>query len=280
MTNILILIIYTCIFVTAYLVLSGPNKIQRKLIKELNSIDSINEQKEFKEEIKKVILKLPFAKTQNQLNRTGNRLRLNPVTYVVYKISLLVLSFFIGLKADGILFGTILSIPGFLIIDVLLKSNKRKEREEISLDLEDVYRTLKFKEKRNNKIPDAISSSAEVATRCSRFKNELKIAALQMKISGRNEQALEKLKANFDYPEVRAFVKAIKTYLKTGILEKSIEGHLGQLEKRNEAYHKLEIAKIKSTGERYQYFYFLGAGILLLLIMSATMTDITYKIIH
>lgn len=273
-------ILLISVFTLAYLLLTGPSKVDKKILKQLNNYDKGGESRSNNEKLKNILLKLPFAKTQEQLDKTGNKFNLNPITYVTCKVGTSVLAFVLIMADSGnVALAAVFSSAGFFIIDILMRMDRSKELDLIRLDLEDVYRTLKIKDKKNNKIYLAIEEAADAAVRCNRLREELLIAALTMKVTDQYEKALNDFQGKFQYAEIRHFVKAIKSYKDTGELERSIEGQLSQLQKKNKAYHDLEIFHMKEKGESFSYLYFIGAAMLLALAMSTMMSGIMTQII-
>lgn len=276
MIYILEVILCIAIFMTIYLIITRPNKLEKKMIKGLNEFDGKEGNiKTNEEKLKELITKIPFYKTQEQLDSTGNKLHLSPIKYLIYKYTIAFMTFMISLEKTSNIFIIIsVTLIGFFAIDIYLKRGKSNERDLIRLDLEDFYRSLKIKDRRNTKVAKAIEEAAGSVVRCQRFREELMATASTIKLTGQYESALEDLGKKFNYSEIRHFIKAIKSYKQTGKLDYSIDGQLNQLEKKNDAYNKIRIYQMREKADSFRYIFFIGAAMLVILAISVMIEGI------
>lgn len=244
------------------------NKLKKKMVKEIRDIKEGVQEENRREEVLQLILKIPFAKTQEQIDKTGNILNLNPLTYVGLK-SILSVVFFITLLKRGLVLAVIGAIVAFFFIDIYQLMRKKNEINLIRLDLADVYNLIRFKVRAGSQIGAALAVAYTAARRSPRFKKELIKLAANINMTKRVETPLKGLKNKFDYPEIDKFVEAIEQSLETGLIEGSIEGKVEQVQQKNNAYIETEIEKIES--KILPIGYLVVMGVIFLVFLSVFM---------
>lgn len=243
------------------------NKLKKKMVREIKDIKEGVQEENKREKVLQLILKIPFAKTQEQIDKTGNILNLNPITYVGLK-SILSVVFFITLLKRGIVLAVIGAIAAFFFIDIYQLMRKKNEINLIRLDLADVYNLIRFKVRAGSQIGAALAVAYTAARRSPRFKKELIKLAANINMTKRVE-TLKVLKNKFDYPEIDKFVEAIEQSLETGLIEGSIEGKVEQVQQKNNAYIETEIEKIES--KILPIGYLVVMGVIFLVFLSVFM---------
>lgn len=230
---VLVLIIST---LTYFLFLSDSN-LDKKRTKEILNLKREEEEKERK--VIEVIQKIPFSKTQKELNQLGNPFRLNPISYLVVKCLIALLAF-IGVmgRIDNIMLGILAMPAGFFLIDYLHYRSNKNDLDLIRLDFADVDDLLILKKKRGVVIGKALLDVHTAARKSKRLRNALIVVAAQINMTGRVNEALQNFEDKFNFKETSDFVKCIKSAQETGLIEEELEGHARGINRDKNLYMK------------------------------------------
>lgn len=269
------LFIMLSLLVLLYTALSGPNRTDKKILKEISYMQG-NKGGESNWSIKGKLKKLPFIMTEEELSQMGDPFpfHINYIGYIFLKIACAIL-FFIGLygRIDNV-YVAILGIPlGFWVIDWAYKRSNKNELDFIRLDLEDVYNSLRFNVRSGEGLGEALTNVSDVVKRNERLKVQLIKLAAQINLTANVEKALVSFGKRFNYDEIKLFVQCIQQSLVTGIFDNVLEGQATQLSRKNEQYRERKNEGIDKEMLVWGMLYFLGAMGLIFIIVTSHVND-------
>lgn len=269
------LFIMLSLLILLYTVLSGLNKTDKKIIKEISWMQG-DKGGESNWSIKGNFKKLPFVMTEEELNQMGDPFpfHVNYIGYIFLKIACAVL-FFIGLYGRaGNVYVAILGIPlGFWVIDWIYKRSNKNELDLVRLDLEDVYNSLRFNVRSGETLGDALTNVSSVVKRSKRLKVQLIKLAAEINLTANIEKALLSFGKQFNYDEIKLFVQCIQQSLVTGIFDNVLEGQATQLSRKNEQYRERKNEGIDKEMLIWAMLYFLGAMAIIFILMTSHIGD-------
>lgn len=230
------------ISISIYSLVMFDNKIDRKRTKQILNIDKevVKEKR-----LLQVIQKIPFAKTQKQLDQIGNPFKLNPISYLILKLLIVIIVFISVKNRTNNLTLAFISIPiGFFFIDFLHYRSNKNDLDLIRLDFADIDNILILKKKTGVVIGKALADLYKTSKKSKRLREALLIMAAKINFTGRVDDALQEFKNKFNFIETSDFVKCIQSSLETGLIEEELEGHARSINRDKKLYIKQKIRGI------------------------------------
>lgn len=231
------------ISIIIYFLVMGDSKNDKKRTKQILSLYGKEGDKE--SIILKFIQKIPFYKTQKQIDQLGNLWNLNPVSYLLIKFLMAILIFLSIMKRfNSIILGILVMPMGFFFLDFLYYRSNKNDLDLIRLDFSDIDNLLILKKKTGVVIGKALSDIYKSARKSKRLREALLTMAAQINITGRVDEALSNFEDKFNFKETSDFVRCIKSSIDTGLIEEELEGHSRSINRDKIIYQKSKIRSI------------------------------------
>lgn len=261
------ILVYTAmvlvISIIIYLLVMGDSKNDKKRTKQIFDLDGKEVDKE--NIISELIQKIPFYKTQKQLDQLGNLFKLKPLSYLLIKFLMAVLVFFSIMKRfNSIILGILATPVGFFFLDFLYNRSNRNDLDLIRLDFADIDNLLILKKKTGVVIGKALSEIYKSARKSKRLRNALLIMAAQINITGRVDEALNDFEDKFNFKETSDFARCIKSSIDTGLIEEELEGHARSINRDKRLYQKSKVRQIDTVVMIAGLLIFFGVSALIL----------------
>ncbi len=205
-----------------------------------------------------------YEQTKDYLKVRGNPYKLNVGKYYMYKILGALASFRIIQIYLGYGFGLIGLIPGFFIIDFLIKKEVEKEANDIRVDLSKIEKLIITQVSAGSQIEDALTEiHTEVENK--RFMKDLKIACEKINLDQNVEAAMDDLSQKYIIPDVKIFCETIKQSTKSGMIEKMLNGQIDILNQKNIVVIKKKNKSIETEFLIITVLYFIGFIMLIII---------------
>lgn len=252
----MILMLYLVLFIAlAYTIFSIQKRlIYRKAIKNISGKRIKNTKFKF----------INYEQTKEYLKIRGNPFKLNVEKYYIYKVLGALVSFRIVQIYLGYGFALIGLIPGFFIIDLLIKKEVEKETNDIRLELAKIEKLIVTQVSAGSPIENALTEiHTEVENK--RFMKDLKIACEKINLDQNVEAAMDDLSKKYIIPDVKIFCETIKQSTKSGMIEKMLNGQIDILNQKNIVVIKKKNKSIETEFLVITGLYFLGFIMLIII---------------
>lgn len=221
-------LLFVLIFVIVYLlVYDYLVKRQVDYFKKRSSVYEVAKENSFK----KLFSKFNFIKTkENYLFLQGYPLKLNGVTYYIFKVLLASIFLLSGLiNYNSLFMATIFGAIGYSIIDLYIAINKKSRDSEICEDLLSVTNSIALELSSYVPLNESLKYQYQNCKNKD-FRNAIMMFATNYQLSELNvEQAINDLNNRFDILEVDMFCNTMRQYLKIGNIVELLENLSGVL---------------------------------------------------
>lgn len=215
-------VLFVLIFVIVYLfVYDYLVKQQVDDFKKRSSVYEVAKENSFK----KLFSKFNFIKTkENYLFLQGYPLKLNGITYYIFKILLASIFLLSGLINYNSLFVAIIFAGiGYMIIDLYIAINKKSRDSEICEDLLNVTNSIALELSSYVPLNESLKYQYQNCKNKD-FRRAIMMFATNYQLSELNvEEAINDLNKRFDILEIDMFCNTMRQYLKVGNIVELLE---------------------------------------------------------
>lgn len=220
-----------------------------------------------------------YERIEKYLKRTGNSTGLTPLGYVTVKFLCSAVLFILFSLGKGYLLGTVLTIPGFFILDFIIRKKDKEDMKKINFELKNVIDLLKSQWSAGVPIDLAITEMYLTVIN-KRFKLALAILSSEIAYTHDIYRALDHFLERFgpQETEIKNFVLTIRQSIQTGKAKRLLDRQSKQINKENYLLLNEEATKqIENTVDILAMLIFFGilAFMLYTLIPSLTTTSLS-----
>lgn len=197
-----------------------------------------------------------YERIYKYLKVNGNPLELTPGGFVLCKILIGIIVFFISIN-NGFFMAIVMSIIGFAAPDIIYYLSNKNDMKKIRLELADVYDFLNIQTSAGVFIGSALTE-AYLIVRSKRLKKAFAELCAEINLTKNIGEALDNFDSKFSSPEINSFVFAIKQSVITGRLHQALEDLSNSQKEINLILVQEQTNRIKINKDIIQLLMYIG----------------------